>query len=160
MPTVHEGGQDATGLRFAIVVARFNEFVTSKLLDAALATLRARSVADGDVDVYWVPGAFEIPIVAQAAATSGRYNAVLCLGAIIRGETDHYSLIAEETARGIARVALDTGVPCVFEVLATPSVELALARAGGAAGNKGAEAAEAAIEVAQVLMKARALRPG
>ncbi len=155
MPKVYEGGHDAAGLRFAIVVARFNDFITSKLLDGALSTLSERGAADDDVDVYWVPGSFEVPLVAQVAARSGRYDTIVCLGAVIRGETDHYSLVANEAARGIARVALDTGVPCIFEILATESVELALARAGGAAGNKGEEAANAAIEVARLLTKVR-----
>ena len=155
MPKVYEGGHDAAGLRFAIVVARFNDFITSKLLDGALSTLSERGAADDDVDVYWVPGSFEVPLVAQVAARSGRYDTIVCLGAVIRGETDHYSLVANEAARGIARVALDTGVPCIFEILATESVELALARAGGAAGNKGEEAANAAIEVARLLTRVR-----
>ncbi|MEE9276791.1 MAG: 6,7-dimethyl-8-ribityllumazine synthase [Dehalococcoidia bacterium] len=151
MPTVYEGDEDASGLRFAIVASRFNDFITRKLLDGAVERLTARGAADGDIDVYWVPGAFEIPLVAQAAAKSGRYQAILCLGAVIRGETDHYTLVAEESARGIARVALETGVPCIFEVLATPTVELAMARAGGEAGNKGEEAATAAVQAARVL---------
>ena len=155
MPKVYEGGHDAAGLRFAIVVARFNDFITSKLLDGALSTLSERGAADDDVDVYWVPGSFEVPLVAQVAARSGRYDTIVCLGAVIRGETDHYSLVANEAAHGIARVALDTGVPCIFEILATESVELALARAGGAAGNKGEEAANAAIEVARLLTRVR-----
>ena len=148
-------GGDASGLRFAIVVARFNAFITDKLLEGALATLRARGVAEEGIEVWPVPGAFEIPIVAQAAAESGRVDAVLCLGAVIRGETEHYELVAQQAARGIADVSLKTGVPCIFEVLATPTLELAVARAGGDAGNKGEDAAEAAIEVAQVLARVR-----
>ena len=158
MTTVDERSQDATGLRFAIVVARFNDFVTRRLLVGATSTLRERGAQEDDIDTLWVPGAFEIPVVAQAAAETGRYSAVLCLGAVIEGETDHYRLVADEAARGIARVSLDTGVPCIFEVLATPTIDLALARAGGEAGNKGADAAEAAIEVAHVLTRARGMR--
>ncbi len=148
-------GEDASGLRFAIVVARFNAFITDKLLEGALATLRARGVAEEGIEVWRVPGAFEIPVVAQAAAESGRVDAVLCLGAVIRGETEHYELVAQQAARGIGDVSLKTGVPCIFEVLATPTLELAVARAGGDAGNKGEDAAEAAIEVAQVLARVR-----
>ena len=121
-------GEDASGLRFAIVVARFNAFITDKLLEGALATLRARGVAEEGIEVWRVPGAFEIPVVAQAAAESGRVDAVLCLGAVIRGETEHYELVAQQAARGIGDVSLKTGVPCIFEVLATPTLELAVAR--------------------------------
>ena len=155
MPAVFEGGTDASGLRFAIVVARFNDYITSKLLDGAVATLQAQGAADADIAVFWVPGAFEIPLVAKTAATSGRYHAVLCLGAVIQGETDHYRLVTDEATRGIARAALDSGVPCILEVLATETVALAQARAGGAMGNKGEEAALAAIEVARVLAQVR-----
>lgn len=159
MPRLFQGSEDATGLRFALVVSQFHPFITQRLAEAALQTLAAHGAADADLDVYWVPGAFEIPILALAAADSGRYDTVICLGAVIQGETDHYRLVAEAAARGIARVALDTGVPCIFEVLATPTVELALARAGGEAGNKGEDAALAAISVARVLAQARAGSP-
>lgn len=159
MPRLFQGSEDATGLRFALVVSEFHLFITQRLLEAALGALAARGAADADLDVYWVPGAFEIPVLARAAADSGRYDAVICLGAVIQGETDHYRLVAEAAARGIARVALDTGVPCIFEVLATPTVELALARAGGDAGNKGEKAALAAISVARVLAQARSGSP-
>ena len=158
MTTIDERSQDATGLQFAIVVARFNDFVTRRLLDGATSMLKERGAEETNIDTFWVPGAFEIPVVAQAVAETGRYSAVLCLGAVIEGETDHYRLVADEAARGIARVSLDTGVPCIFEVLATPTLDLALARAGGEAGNKGEDAAEAAIEVAHVLTRARAMR--
>lgn len=151
MANIHRGSEDASGLRFAVVVARYNDFITKPLLDGCLRTLAEAGAASDDVDAYWVPGAFEIPIVAQQAARSGRYDAVICLGAVIQGETDHYRLVAEEVARGIARVGLETGVVCIFEVLATPTTELAVARAGGDAGNKGEEAAFAAIETARVL---------
>lgn len=158
MPRIHDGAAPpdpehgpAAGLRFAVVVSRFNDFVTAKLLDACLDHLLAGGAADDDIDVYWVPGAFEIPLVAQTCARTGRFDAVICLGAVIQGETDHYRLVVDEAARGIARVSLDTGVPCIFEVLATQTVALALARAGGQAGNKGEEAAQAAIETARLL---------
>ena len=148
---------DAGGLRFAIVVARFNESITAALLDGAQRTLADRGAAPDAVEVFWAPGSFEIPLLAQACAGTGRFDAVICLGAIIRGETDHYQLIAEETARGVGEVSLRTGVPCIFEVLATPTRDLAEARAGGSAGNKGEEAAQAAIEVVGAL---RSIREG
>ena len=151
MPNSHQGEDDARGLRFAVVVSRYNDFITKPLLDGCVATLTAKGATDSEIDVYWVPGAFEIPLLAQRAAQSGRYDAVICLGAVILGETDHYRLVADATASGIARVGLDTGIPCIFEVLATPTTELAVARAGGDAGNKGEEAALAAIETVRVL---------
>lgn len=151
MARVYEGSDDASGLSFAVVVARYNDFITQKLLDGCLDTLRAHGADDRRVDVFWTPGSFEIPVVAQRAAESGRYDAVICLGAVIQGETDHYRLVAEEATRGIAQVSLETGVPCIFEVLATPTLELAVARAGGDAGNKGEEAAQAAVQTVRVL---------
>ena len=154
-PTEPGSERDAAGLRFAIVVARFNQDITEVLLAGAERTLIARGAAAADVDVFWAPGAFEIPLIAQTCAETDRFDAVICLGAVIRGETDHYQLVAEEAARGIANVSLQTGVPCIFEVLATPTLELAQARAGGCAGNKGEEAAEAAIQVARTLAAIR-----
>lgn len=158
MPRVHDGAAPpdpehgpAAGLRFAVVVSRFNDFVTAKLLDGCLDHLLASGASDNEIDVYWVPGAFEIPLVAQRCARTGRFDAVICLGAVIEGETDHYRLVVDEATRGIGRVGLDTGVPCIFEVLATRTVSLAVARAGGEAGNKGEEAAQAAIEAVRVL---------
>lgn len=158
MPRVHDGAAPpdpeygpAADLRFAVVVSRFNDFVTAKLLDGCLDHLLASGASDDEIDVYWVPGAFEIPLVAQRCARTGRFDAVICLGAVIEGETDHYRLVVDEATRGIGRVGLDTGVPCIFEVLATQTVSLAVARAGGEAGNKGEEAAQAAIETARVL---------
>ena len=139
------------GRRIAIVVARFHEAVTTKLLDGARSGLRARGVDDDAIDVAWVPGAFEVPLVAKRFATTGAYDAVICLGAVIRGETAHFDLVANEAARGTAAVALETGTPVIFEVLATESLEQAEARAGGAHGNKGWEAAEAALEMVDLL---------
>ena len=133
------------------MAARFNEIVTAKLVEGALAALAKHGVADDDVDVAWVPGAFEIPLVASRLARSGRYDAVICLGAVIRGDTAHFDLVANEAARGIAQVALETGVPVIFEVLATDDLAQAESRAGGAHGNKGWEAAEAALEIASLL---------
>jgi len=147
---VIRGDTDGAGLRIGIVVARFNEVVTNALLDGAVQALAHAGVADDDVTVVWVPGAFEIPTVARRLASSDT-DAVVCLGAVIRGETAHFDLVANEAARGIADVMYDTGVPCIFEVLATEDLEQAQARAGGAHGNKGREAAMAAIEMAHVL---------
>ena len=147
---VVRGEADGAGLRVGVVVARFNEIVTTALLDGAVQALAQAGVADDDVTVVWVPGAFEIPTVARRLALAG-IDAVVCLGAVIRGETAHFDLVANEAARGIADVARETGVPCIFEVLATEDLGQAQARAGGAHGNKGWEAAMAAIEMAQVL---------
>jgi 6,7-dimethyl-8-ribityllumazine synthase len=147
---VVRGETDGAGLRVGVVVARFNEIVTTALLDGAVQALAQAGVADDDVTVVWVPGAFEIPTVARRLALSG-IDAVVCLGAVIRGETAHFDLVANEAARGIADVTRETGVPCIFEVLATEDLAQAQARAGGAHGNKGWEAAMAAIEMAQVL---------
>lgn len=158
MPRVHDGAANpdpehgpASGLRFAVVVSRFNDFVTSKLLDGCIDHLEENGADTDEIDIYWVPGAFEIPIAAQKCAQTGRFDAVICLGAVILGETDHYRLVVDGATQGIARVGLDTGVPVIFEVLATPTVALAMARAGGSAGNKGEEAAQAAIEIARLL---------
>jgi 6,7-dimethyl-8-ribityllumazine synthase len=139
------------GKRIAVVAARFNELVTSRLVEGAVEGLSHHGVADDDVTVSWVPGAFEIPLVAQRFAASGHVDAVICLGAVIRGETSHFDLIAGEVARGIADVSRATGVPCIFEVLATENLDQAQARAGGTHGNKGWEAAAAALEMASVL---------
>lgn len=141
---------DGAGLRIAIVVARFNEIVTTALLGGALEALAHAGVADDDVTVVWVPGAFEIATVARRL-TRTDVDAVVCLGAVIRGETAHFDLVAGEAARGIADVTRDTGVPCIFEVLATEDLAQAQARAGGTHGNKGWEAAMAAIEMVRVL---------
>jgi 6,7-dimethyl-8-ribityllumazine synthase len=145
-----EGTPEAHGRRIGIVAARFNEVVTKKMLDGCLDTLRAAGVAEDDVDVAWVPGAFEIPLVARRMAR-GSYDAVICLGAVIRGETAHFQLVAQEAARGISEVARDTGIPVIFEVLATEDLPQALDRAGGAHGNKGRDAALAALEMASLL---------
>jgi 6,7-dimethyl-8-ribityllumazine synthase len=141
----------ARARRFAVVVSRFNEPVTSRLLEGALAAFRRHGVADEDVEVARAPGAFEIPLVAQRLARSGRFDAVVCLGAVIRGETPHFEYVAGECARGVQAVGLDTGVPCIFGVLTTDSVEQALERAGGSHGNKGWDASVAAMEMAALL---------
>ncbi len=145
------GVHDGSNRRIAVVAARFNEVVTARLVEGAVAGLVKHGVDEGSIDVAWVPGAFEIPLVADRFARSGRYDAVVCLGAVIRGETAHFELVANEAARGIAVVMRETGVPVIFEVLATDDLAQAEARAGGAHGNKGWEAAEAALEMAWLL---------
>jgi 6,7-dimethyl-8-ribityllumazine synthase len=149
--TTFEGKLSGKGLRFGIVAGRFNEFISTRLLDGALDSLKRHDVADGDVEVAWVPGAFEMPLVAQRLAASGRYDALICLGAVIRGGTPHFDYIAAETAKGIAKVSLDTGVPVIFGVLTTDTIEQAVERAGAKAGNKGWEAATSALEMANLL---------
>ena len=139
------------GRRIAIVVARFHEHVTSRLLEGAQAGLRAHGVAEDAIDVAWVPGAFEIPLVAQRFASTNAYDAVICLGAVVRGETAHFDLVAGEAAHGVATVARETGIPVIFEVLATETLAQAEARAGGDRGNRGWDAAEAALEMADLL---------
>lgn len=149
--SVSRGEPVGEGRHIAIVVARFHEHVTAKLLDGALAGLRAHGVAEEAVDVAWVPGAFEIPLVAQRMAATGAYDALICLGAVVRGETAHFDLVAAEAARGAAEVGRGSGIPVIFEVLATETLAQAEARAGGAHGNKGWDAAEAALEMADLL---------
>ena len=142
---------DTRGLRVATVVARFNQHVTSLLEDGAAETLSEHGVVGDDAPVLRVPGAFELPVVAKRLAESGDWDAVICLGAVIRGDTPHFDYVAGECAAGLARVALDTGVPVVFGVLTTDDLDQALARAGGAEGNKGSEAAATALETAALL---------
>jgi 6,7-dimethyl-8-ribityllumazine synthase len=154
--TEYEGALDATGMRIAIVAGRFNDHITAPLLDGALATLSKAGL--DDAPVHWVPGAFEIPLVAQRLAVSGRCDAVICLGAVIRGDTPHFDYVAGECAAGIMRVSLDTGVPIVFGVLTTDDLDQALARCGGAAVNgvacnKGEESATTAVEMVDLLRK-------
>ncbi len=147
--TSHEGQLEGAGLSLAVVVARFNDFVTEKLL--AGAEEAARRCRVGGHDVFWVPGCFELPVVAKRLAGSGRYHAVVCLGAVIRHETAHFEYVAGQAAEGVQQVALDTGVPCTFGVLTCDTEEQALERAGGKHGNKGFEAVEAAVRVANLL---------
>ena len=146
-----EGNLVGEGLRFAIVVARFNEFITSRLLAGAMDALIRHGVQEQDIDVAWVPGSFEIPVVAKRLARSARYDAVLCLGAVIRGATPHFDYVAAEAAKGIAAAALETEVPVIFGVLTTDTIEQAIERAGTKAGNKGYDAALTAIEMANLL---------
>ena len=146
-----EGKVVAQGMKVGIVAGRFNEFITSKLLSGCLDGLRRHDVSDDDVDVAWVPGAFEIPLVAQTMAVSGRYDAVICLGAVIRGATSHYDYVCSEVSKGVAQTALKTGVPVMFGVLTTENIEQAIERAGTKAGNKGFECATGAIEMVNLL---------
>ena len=145
------GTFDARGRRFAVVASNFNEVVVGKLAEGALACFRAHGISDEDLVVAWVPGAFELPLVAKQLARSERYDAVVCLGAVIRGETAHFDLVAQQAASGIQQVALEAGVPVVFGVLATDTMEQALDRAGGKHGNKGWDSAMAAMQMASVL---------
>jgi 6,7-dimethyl-8-ribityllumazine synthase len=149
--SVIRGEPVGRGRRIAIVVSRFNHGVTARLLEGALAQLRARGVEDDRVEVAWVPGAFEIPLAATRLAGSAAVDAVICLGAVIRGETEHFDLVAREAARGVARAAAETGVPVIFEVLATDTLAQAEARAGGTHGNRGRDAVDAALEMADLL---------
>jgi 6,7-dimethyl-8-ribityllumazine synthase len=148
---VVEGKLIATKLRFGIVVSRFNEFITSKLLGACVDTLRRHGADEGAIDVMWCPGAYEIPFVAMKVAQSGRYDAVICLGAVIRGATPHFDYVAGECAKGIAHVGLETGVPTIFGVVTSDTIEQAVERAGTKAGNKGADAAVSAIEMVNLV---------
>jgi 6,7-dimethyl-8-ribityllumazine synthase len=152
MPTIDGDLSTPTG-RFAIVAARFNREIVDALVAGALAGLRQHGVADDAVDLIHVPGSFELPLVAQKLAASGSYEAVICLGAVIRGETDHYDYVAEGAADGIMQASLNTGVPVIFGVLTCQTEDLALARAGGKEGNKGLDAALAAIEMVNLLRK-------
>ncbi len=147
----YEGRLRGEGLRVAVAASRFNELVTDRLLAGARDALLRHSVDEGSVTVVWAPGAFELPMVAQRLAQSGEVDAIVCVGAVIRGSTDHYEHVASQCAAGLTRVALDTGVPVVFGVLTTETTEQALERAGGKLGNKGFEAATTAIEMADLL---------
>ncbi|HCB93584.1 MAG TPA: 6,7-dimethyl-8-ribityllumazine synthase [Selenomonas sp.] len=153
MANVLEGFITGRELKFAIVVSRFNEFITNKLLGGALDTLHRHETRDEDIDVAWVPGAFEIPVVAKKFAESGKYDAVICLGAVIRGSTSHYDYVCNEVSKGVAQVNMSTGVPTIFGVVTTENIEQAIERAGTKAGNKGSDAAMAAMEMANLLKK-------
>ena len=145
------GEPTGSGRRVAIVASRFNERVVQRLVDGAVTGLASHGVDDDAIDVAWVPGAFEIPLVTRRFVETGAYDAVICLGAVIRGDTYHFDLVANEAGRGVAEVARSSGVPCVFEVLATENVAQAEARAGGSHGNKGWEAADVALRMASLL---------
>jgi 6,7-dimethyl-8-ribityllumazine synthase len=146
-----EGKLIGEGLKFALVVSRFNSFITERLLDGALDSLRRRGVREGDLTVVRVPGSWEIPLTAKRLALSQAHHAVICLGAVMRGATPHFDYVAAEVSKGIAQVSLETGVPILFGILTTDTLEQAIERAGSKAGNKGAAAAEAAIEMVNLL---------
>ncbi|WP_394231645.1 6,7-dimethyl-8-ribityllumazine synthase [Niallia oryzisoli] len=150
MKKVIEGHLIGTGLKVAIVVARFNEFINSKLLSGAEDALKRHGVQDDDVTIYWVPGAFEIPLTAQKLAEKGGYDAIITLGSVIRGATPHFDFVSNEVAKGVAHTGMQTGVPVIFGVLTTDSIEQAIERAGTKAGNKGYDAAMTAIELANL----------
>ena len=150
MKTV-EGNLTAAGLRFGIVAARFNEFITSKLIGGAVDALSRHGAAEDNITLAWVPGAFEIPMVALKMATSGKYDAIICLGTVIRGSTPHFDYVASEVSKGIAHIGMQTGVPTIFGVLTTDSIEQAIERAGTKAGNKGFDAGMAAMEMVDLL---------
>ncbi|MDR5695098.1 MAG: 6,7-dimethyl-8-ribityllumazine synthase [Armatimonadota bacterium] len=154
MGTTFSGSLDGRGLRFAIVVSRYNETITRRLLEAARETLHENGVSEEGIDVAWVPGAFEIPLVAKQLAVTGRYDAIICLGCVIKGETAHFEHVSREAAHGIARVSYETGVPTIFQVLTAFDLTQAMARTQGAL-NRGREAALAAIEMARLMERLR-----
>ncbi len=147
----YEGKLVADGLKIGIAAARFNEFIVAKLIDGARDALLRHDVREEDIDLAWVPGAFELPFIAKKMVEGGKYDAVICLGAVIRGATSHYDLVCNETAKGIAHISLDSGVPVLFGVVTTENIEQAIERAGTKAGNKGYDTAIAAIEMANLV---------
>ena len=146
-----EGKVVAEGIRIGIVAARFNEFIVSKLVGGALDGLKRHDVKEEDITIAWVPGAFEIPVVAKKMAKSGKYDAVICLGTVIRGQTSHYDYVCNEVSKGIAHISMETGVPTLFGVLTTENIEQAIERAGTKAGNKGYDCALGAIEMVNLI---------
>jgi len=148
-----EGNLKADGKKFGIIVARFNSFICEKLLEGALDSLLRSGANDADIDVVRVPGAFEIPLIAKKMATSQKYDAIICLGVVIRGATPHFDVVVNEVSKGSAQVGLDTGVPVIFGVLTTETIEQAIERSGTKAGNKGSDVAVAAIEMADLISK-------
>lgn len=147
----YEGLLTVTNEKFCIVVSRFNEFIGGKLLSGAIDELKRHGVDDSNIDVVWCPGAFEIPLVAKKCAKTGKYSAIITLGAVIKGSTDHYDYVCAEVSKGVASVSLETGIPTLFGVLTTDNLEQAIERAGTKAGNKGADVAKSAIEMANLL---------
>ncbi|MFQ8602272.1 MAG: 6,7-dimethyl-8-ribityllumazine synthase [Anaerovoracaceae bacterium] len=148
---LYEGKLVSDGIKIGIVAARFNEFITSKLLSGALDSLKRENVREEDIDIAWVPGAFEIPLIASKMAGSEKYDAVICLGAVIRGSTNHYDYVCSEVSKGIAQISLNADKPVMFGVLTTDNIEQAIERAGTKAGNKGAECAHGAIEMVNLI---------
>ena len=151
MSNFYEGNLVGSGLKIGIVVGRFNEFITSKLLSGAQDALKRHGVSESDVDLAWVPGAFEIPLIAQKMANSKKYDAVITLGTVIRGSTPHFDYVCNEVAKGVSKINLDSGIPVIFGVLTTDSIEQAIERAGTKAGNKGWDVANGAIEMANLI---------
>jgi 6,7-dimethyl-8-ribityllumazine synthase len=149
----YEGELQAKGLKFAVIVSRFNEFITNKLLDGALDALQRHGASGQDIDIMKVPGSFEIPLIAKKAAEKQSYDAVICLGTIIRGATPHFEYVASEAAKGVASASMETGVPVAFGIITSDTIEQAVERAGSKSGNKGWDAALVAIEMAQLLKK-------
>jgi len=157
MANIFEGNLYAKNdYRFAIVIARFNDFIGSKLLSGALDTFKRLNIKEENIDIIWVPGAFEIPLAAKYLADSEKYNAIVTLGAVIKGSTDHYDFVCAELSKGIAQVSLSSGIPVLFGVLTTDTIEQAIERAGTKAGNKGSSAAQSAIEMANVISNIKA----
>ena len=148
---IYEGNISGRGLKFAIVVARFNEFITSKLLSGAIDALKRHETPEENISVAWVPGSFEIPLVAKKLAASRKFNAIICLGAVIRGSTTHYDYVCNEVSKGVAAVGLQSGVPTIFGVVTTENIQQAIERSGTKAGNKGFDAAISAMEMANLL---------
>lgn len=151
MANLIEGTLNAEGKKFAIISARFNEFITSKLVGGAVDCLKRHGCAEDNVDIAWVPGAFEISLVAQKLAATKKYDAIICLGAVIRGSTPHFDYVCNEVAKGVSKVTLDSNIPVIFGVITTDSIEQAIERAGTKAGNKGWDSAMSAIEMASLL---------
>ncbi|MBI3920281.1 MAG: 6,7-dimethyl-8-ribityllumazine synthase [Armatimonadetes bacterium] len=151
MSKFYEGSFTVEGHRFAIVVSRFNELVTQRLLEGALDAFRRHGVSDGDIETAWVPGTFEIPIITKKLAETGRFHAIVSLGAVIRGDTPHFEYVAGEAAKGISHVSLQTGVPVIFGIVTSDSLEQALERAGSKHGNRGFDAAVSALEMASLI---------
>jgi 6,7-dimethyl-8-ribityllumazine synthase len=156
MKKVYQGTLLAEGLKFGLIVSRFNEFISGKLLEGAQDALLRHGAREDDIDIAWTPGSFEIPLIAKKMAESGRYNAVVCLGAIIRGGTPHFDYVAAEASKGVAKVSLDTGVPVIFGVITADALEQAIERAGTKAGNMGFKAAMSGIEMANLI---KAMKP-
>ena len=153
MTKVYEGKLTGENIKVGIVNGRFNEFISGKLLDGALDGLKRHGVKEEDIEVAWVPGSFEIPLTAQKMANSDKYDGVICLGAVIRGETPHFNYVSSEVAKGVAKVGLDTDLPVIFGVLTTDTIEQAISRAGTKSGNKGYEASESLLEMVNLLSK-------
>ena len=147
----YEGNLVSRGIKVGIVAARFNEFIVSKLISGATDGLVRHDVREEDIEIAWVPGAFEIPLIASKMAKSGKYDAVICVGAVIRGDTSHYDLVCNESAKGIAQIELATGIPVLFGIITTENIEQAIARAGSKAGNKGYDCALSAIEMVNLI---------